>query len=92
MSKVLFVSFGAVLGLTSLVALGCASGDPPAAGENVGSATSDGFAAEVLEIVPGVPDRGRDPAVVAIDVGGEGLCTGTLIAPNVVLTARHCVA
>jgi hypothetical protein len=92
MSKVLFVSCGAVLGLTSLVALGCASADPPDGGENVGTATSDGFAAEVLEIVPGVPDRGRDPGVVAIDVGGEGLCTGTLIAPNVVLTARHCVA
>lgn len=43
-------------------------------------------------IVGGVADRDRDPAVVAIDIAGEGLCTGSLIAPRVVLTARHCVS
>jgi hypothetical protein len=91
MSKVRRVSFAAVVAVSSLVALGCASAEPVPV-EKTGTSTSDGFAADVLEIVPGVPDRGRDPAVVAIDVGGEGLCTGTLIAPNVVLTARHCVA
>ncbi len=47
---------------------------------------------DTTEIVKGVPDNGRDPAVVAIDVGGEGLCSGTLIATDVVLTARHCVS
>ena len=31
-------------------------------------------------------------AVVALDLGGEGYCTGALVAPNVVLTARHCVS
>jgi protease YdgD len=46
------------------------------------------------EVAPphGVPDRGVDPAVVAIDIGGRVLCTGTLVAPDVVLTAYRCVA
>ena len=40
----------------------------------------------------GVPDRGDDPAVVAIDAGGPAVCSGTLIAPDAVLTSRRCVS
>lgn len=41
-------------------------------------------------ITGGRVDRTHD-AVVAIDLG-NGLCTGTLVAPDRVLTARHCVS
>jgi MYXO-CTERM domain-containing protein len=45
-------------------------------------------------IMGGTVDRG-DPSIVAIlgnTTGGAYICTGTLIAPNLVVTAHHCVA
>ncbi len=48
--------------------------------------------ADVAVPPPGVPDRGNDPAVVALDVAGQSPCSGALVAPDIVLTARHCVA
>ncbi len=39
-------------------------------------------------IIGGTADHG-DPSVVAVYAGG--LCTGTLVAPQIVLTAAHCV-
>ncbi len=47
--------------------------------------------ADVSALLLGVPDRGDDPAVVAVDVGGVALCSAALVAPDVALTARHCV-
>lgn len=41
-------------------------------------------------IVNGQNDDG-DPAVVAMTAGGQAFCTGTLIRPDVVLTAAHCL-
>jgi V8-like Glu-specific endopeptidase len=49
-------------------------------------------AADQVEIVSGVPDHNRDPAVVAVRIGTSSLCTGTLISPRLVLTARHCTS
>jgi len=75
----------------TIVTFGC-SAPPAGASPADGAAPSPVVSVDAVEIVAGVPDRGRDPAVLAIDVGGQGLCSGALIAPNVVLTARHCVA
>lgn len=66
----------------------CAGADPASFDAPDAAAPS----ADEQPIVHGKSDRGHDPAVVAIDIGGEGLCTGALVAPRVVLTARHCVS
>jgi len=69
--------FLTALGLGSLV--GCAD------------AGAESVAAQRAPIVNGVLSKAADDAVVSLSALGAG-CTGTLIAPNVVLTALHCVA
>lgn len=61
---------------------------PPDAGQTDAGAV----AVDRVEIVRGVPDRNRDPAVVALAIGEDALCTGALVSPKIVLTARHCVS
>ena len=49
-----------------------------------------------LAITYGEPDEGRHPnvgeMVIAVNGGLFGICSGTLIAPDVFLTAAHCTA
>jgi hypothetical protein len=62
--------------------------DPKCSGENARPAIVGGYADSSCD---------ETTAVVRVNIGpqdghGPGLCTGTLVAPNVVLTAGHCVA
>ncbi|HWL88578.1 MAG TPA: trypsin-like serine protease [Polyangiaceae bacterium] len=78
--------------MISVIALGC---DPKNNLRSVtrgdGGSVSMELQADSFAPVAGVPDRTGDPAVLAIDVAGEKLCTGALVASNVLLTARRCV-
>src|SRR5262249_40908963 len=48
---------------------------------------------DVVSIIGGTPTTAQDfPDCVAIGSPSRFCCTGTLIGPNVVLTAGHCIA
>jgi V8-like Glu-specific endopeptidase len=83
------VALGAGCALGALGA-GCAAAEPPVADLDPAVVGPDAVASIRAPIAGGTFEAG-EPAVVSISIGGFGLCSGTLIAPRVVLTAKHCV-
>ncbi len=74
--------------LGSLAAVACSTG-----GAEVSVAAGEGSSA----IIRGASSDATQNAVVLLVMidrgeGGIGQCTGTMLAPNLVLTARHCVS
>jgi V8-like Glu-specific endopeptidase len=45
-----------------------------------------------LAVIAGKASTAAQNAVVLLRIGEDALCTGTLVAQNLVLTARHCVS
>jgi hypothetical protein len=45
-----------------------------------------------LAVIDGKPSTAAQNAVVMLRIADRALCTGTLVAQNLVLTARHCVS
>ena len=65
------------LSLLTLLALGCAAGDPV-------------FDGSSQPIVDGELESGYPEVVFLYNISGAA-CTATIISPRVVLTAKHCV-
>jgi hypothetical protein len=53
--------------------------------------SSEPLAASTQSIIGGRPSADAQNAAVLVNEAGHPMCTGTMIASNLVLTARHCV-
>jgi hypothetical protein len=72
-----------LLSLVAVVLFACSAPPMPA--------LADAPFIDVASPLRGIPDPGADPAVVLLDLAGDGWCTGALLASDVVLTARRCI-
>lgn len=78
-----------LLPLWLLVLGGCAAATP---GDPGAEAEAKAVGQRSSAIVNGTPSTASQDSTVLIAVGTDGqFCTGALIAPNLVITARHCV-
>lgn len=68
------------------IVAGCAFAGPQAAGL---AASNQDYAGAVIDGVPAEPAQYRE--VVAVGSASGFHCTGVLVAPSLVLTARHCL-
>jgi hypothetical protein len=79
--------------LSAIALAGFTACSTPAPPPLPSSSTVSSVEVDQVEAVNGIPDpTNDDPAVLALEVAGTELCTATLIAPDVILTARHCVS
>lgn len=62
-----------------------------AAGSGCTAPAEESAASQAEAIIEGTASGTDHDSVVLIMIRGSGACTGTLVAPNLVLTARHCV-
>jgi secreted trypsin-like serine protease len=80
---------GSALAVLSAL-VGCAAPSNPGPADDVLARAAVGHVAG--RIVGGEQASTGSDSVIRFVRGGETWCTGTLVAPNLVLTARHCVS
>lgn len=81
--------------LLAATMLGCSDATDATDATGAAEGATDAHRSQASAVIRGDASGEDLDAVVlvgAMSAAGPGLCTGTLVAPNVVLTARHCVS